>query len=297
MSDRSPDLKNAIVIIISHSGGTFAPLAISNLLQSVTRNIFVVAGEWDSQIAKQLRGMFDARGMFQDEDFFGSRVFTTDIGIRPAEPCSLSVAATHQLLTQLFEYICLVILSDQRFRDLTGAVITEPDLRVLERCNQDNILALECIVGREISGKEHPTEAQRELKEAGNLWADHVLENARAYIMSFIYIIGTVTTGYPLITGIAIACGLADGSYGFYITRFFDALVYFFLPQINIIIIRLIQRRNLKHRMTGRTVVVGDIPWVAQSIEAFLSKIFARSYSIAGLNVLSGNPADHLVHR
>ena len=36
---------------------------------------------------------------------------------------------------------------------------------------------------------------------------------------------------------------------------------------------------------------------VAQSAEAFLSKIFARSYSIAGLNVLSGNPSDHLVHR
>jgi len=49
--------------------------------------------------------------------------------------------------------------------------------------------------------------------------------------------------------------------------------------------------------MTGRTVVVGDIPWVAQAAEAFLSKIFACSYSAAGLNVLSGNPNDHLVHR
>lgn len=236
--------------------------------------------------------------MFQDDkDIFGSRVFTTDIGVRPAEPCSLSVAATHQLLTQIYEYICLVILSKQVFRDLTGAVVTEPDLRVLERCNQDNILALERIVGRQVSGKEHQTEVVNELKEAGDLWADHVLENARAYIMSFIYVVGTVTSGYPAVTGIAIACGLAAGHWGFYITRFLDALIYFFLPQINIIIIRLIQNRNLRHRMTGRTVVVGDIPWVAQSIEAFLSKIFARSYSIAGLNVLSGNPADHLVHR
>ena len=50
--------------------------------------------------------------------------------------------------------------------------------------------------------------------------------------------------------------------------------------------------------MVGRTVVIGDpCPWVAQSAEAFLGKIFACSYSIAGLNVLSGNPADHLVHR
>jgi hypothetical protein len=27
------------------------------------------------------------------------------------------------------------------------------------------------------------------------------------------------------------------------------------------------------HRMVGRTVVIGDIPWVAQSAEAFLSKV------------------------
>ena len=45
----------------------------------------------------------------------------------------------------------------------------------------------------------------------------------------------------------------------------------------------------------GRTVVVGDVPWVAQSAEAFLSKLFARSYSIAGLNVLSGNPAEYVM--
>lgn len=49
--------------------------------------------------------------------------------------------------------------------------------------------------------------------------------------------------------------------------------------------------------MVGRTVVIGDIPWVAQAAEAFLSKLFACSYSIAGLNVLCGNPADHFVHR
>ena len=94
----------------------------------------------------------------------------------------------------------------------------------------------------------------------------------------------------------ATACGLV-ATWAFYVTRFFDSLIYVFLPQICITLIRLVQNRNLLHRMTGRTVVVGDIPWVAQAAEAFLSKIFACSYSAAGLNVLSGNPNDHLVHR
>jgi len=79
--------------------------------------------------------------------------------------------------------------------------------------------------------------------------------------------------------------------------RVLDAALYFWMPQINVFLLRLFQGRNLLHRMVGRTVVIGDIPWVAQSAEAFLSKIFAVSYSIAGLNVLSGNPSDHLVHR
>ena len=34
-----------------------------------------------------------------------SRIFSTGIGIHPAEPCSLSVAATHQLLTNLLVYL------------------------------------------------------------------------------------------------------------------------------------------------------------------------------------------------
>jgi hypothetical protein len=57
------------------------------------------------------------------------------------------------------------------------------------------------------------------------------------------------------------------------LVRLFDAAIYFWMPQINILILRLIQGRNLRHRMVGRSVVIGDIPWVAQSAEAFLSKV------------------------
>jgi hypothetical protein len=98
------------------------------------------------------------------------------------------------------------------------------------------------------------------------------------------------------VTGIVTAAGV-EVDWVFYITRFIDSLIYFWLPQINITLIRLWQNRAIKHRMVGRTVVIGDIPWVAQCAEAFLSKIFAVSYSISGVNVHSGNPADHLVHR
>mmetsp|Transcript_5059 Transcript_5059/g.10661 ORF Transcript_5059/g.10661 Transcript_5059/m.10661 type:complete len:1565 (-) Transcript_5059:323-5017(-) len=289
---KSLEMKDPIIIIVSHSGGTFGPLACSNLLQSFSSSIFAVTSEWDTQIGKQLRSMYS-------DDLLSSRIFSTEVGVRPAEPCSVSVVATHQLLTNIFEHICVTIISDPHFRHLSGAVITEHDLQILERCNQENLKALEEIVGVDCQGyeiHERRGRTEKELRSAGDLWSEHILENAKAYIMSFIYIVGTVTAGYPLVTGIATAAGL-NTDWAFYITRFLDSLIYFWLPQINVLILRLIQGRNLRHRMVGRTVVIGDCPWVAQAAEAFLSKIFACSYSIAGLNVLSGNPADHLVHR
>ena len=76
-----------------------------------------------------------------------------------------------------------------------------------------------------------------------------------------------------------------------------DAVIYVFIPQISTWVIRSCQGRAAFHRMTGRTVLIGDCPWVAQSAEAFLSKLFACAYSNASVSVFSGNPADHLVHR
>ena len=290
-SKKTDDFTDAIVIIVSHSGGTFAPLATSNLLVSSTNSIFVVASEWDTQIGKQLRAM-------KSEGEFDSRIFTTDVGVRPAEPCSISVAATQQLLTQIFLHMSLVILDNADFRKYTNAYVTKHDLSELEKCNQMNIAALEEIVGYSASPKKEKLKSAKEdeLRKQGDDWADHVLEGVKGWIMSFVYIVGTVTAGYPLITGVAVLCGLAT-TWAFYITRFFDALIYAFLPQISITIIRLIQGRNLLHRMTARTIVIGDIPWVSQCADAFLSKIFACSYSAAGITVLSGNTNDHLVHR
>jgi hypothetical protein len=188
-------------------------------LQSATKNIFVVTSEWDTQIGKQLRAMDE---LSDDEDhLFSSRIFTTDVGMRPAEPCSVSVAATHQLLTNLFEYISVVILSDDGFRRVTGSTITEQDIRTLERCNRMNIDALTALVGVSGSGYvfDNRPRACKELKEIGDLWAEHVLENARAYIMTFLYVFVTVISGYPLASALALLAGLDSSSDWYYLGK------------------------------------------------------------------------------
>ena len=105
-------------------------------------------------------------------------------------------------------------------------------------------MTLEGIVGVDSKGvavHEIFKNTEKELRAAGDVWSEHILENVKAYIMSFIYIVVTVTVGYPLISGIAYAAGLREtsspGDRLFYLLRFFDALVYFWLPQINIFIV------------------------------------------------------------
>ena len=119
--------------------------------------------------------------MYSD-DLLSSRIFSTDVGVRPAEPCSVSVVATHQLLTNIFEHICVTIISDPQFRHVSGAVITERDLQILERCNQENLKALEEIVGVDREGfeiHERRSGTEQALRSAGDLWSEHILENAK----------------------------------------------------------------------------------------------------------------------
>jgi hypothetical protein len=131
----------------------------------------------DTQIGKQLRSMYS-------DDLLSSRIFSTDCGVRPAEPCSVSVVATHQLLTNIFEHICITIISNPHFNHISGAQITERDLQILERCNQENIKALEEIVGVTRDGEEiheRRSKTEKELRAAGDLWSEHILEVRRAY--------------------------------------------------------------------------------------------------------------------
>jgi len=308
------DLDGTIVIIVSHSGGTFAPLATSNLMQSNTDNIFVVASEWDTQVGKQIRKISGENG-----GMFDSRVFSTMVGVRPAEPCSLSVAATQQVLTLMLQYACQLVVASPELRSVAGCVYSDQDLREMERCNVETIAALTEICGVDSVGKiaaescaslddgvkpsaggfvggRGRSETERALRRAGEAWAQHVLEAPRAWIICFAYIVITVTSGYPLISGVGVAAGV-EATWALRVMGFFDALLYVFLPQLACLAIRVAQRRPLLHRMTARSVVIGDCPWVSQSMEAFVSKLFACAYSVASVGVLSGNPADHLVHR
>jgi len=303
------NLKDTCTLIISHSGGTFGSLAVSNLLQAYTEKIFVLASESDTQVGKQLRQLTNKGGAWDIK----CPIFTTDVGIRPAEPCTVSVAATHQVLTQILIYLMRKVQLNG-LEEVSGGRYTMEDITILEDLNHKNIAAIEEISGYTRNNDKMPTKAENELRDKGNYWALHVLEIPMSWMMSFAYIMSTVVSGYPLVHGLVTlayyiksplnagqdkSCiGIGNVEYPWnHVVAAADALVYIFLPQWTILLLRAISGRALLHRMVGRSVVIGDIPWVAQSVEAFLSKLFACSYSAAGISVYSANPGDHLVHR
>ena len=58
----------------------------------------------------------------------------------------------------------------------------------------------------------------------------------------------------------------------------------------------MLQRRSIWARLGRRTLVIVDLPYVHQLLEAYVSKKFALSYSIASLDVHGTDPLDHFVH-
>ena len=291
------DLTGAMVLIVSHSGGTFAPLAVSNLLQSEGMSIFVATSEWDTQIGKQLRQIGKKQNA---QRLMKCRIFSTDIGMHPAEPSTISVAATHQLLTQLLVYLMDNVLAHKAMGRF-GATYLADDVAQLEANNQATIGCLEQIVGVDRDGITlNKSALSQELRAKGHLWAQHVLEAPRAWALCAIYILGTVTFQCPLFFELATLAQRL-GATGIDPTALWvsilDACFYLWTPQIFTTLIRVVQGRPLGHRIAGRSVVIGDVPWVSQCVEAMASKLFAITYSNTGVSFYSANPADHLVHR
>jgi len=310
--DEGLSLDGAVVLLVSHSGGTFATLACAKMLRKHTPHVFAVASEIDTHLGRVVNEqpaeqVIDAADTARRVPAAVPRCFSTLTGFRVAEPCSISVAATHQLLTHVLLGL-MSSLGGVRPDLFPRAKLVAKELSSL--CGSGHMEAIKEIVGDD-QMSDTPTGAS--LRREGQRWAQHVLEGPYSWIMSAIYILATVLAGYtPLSAALraarpsmlevpATAGAEASESDAYvalrYVVAIIDSIIYAFLPWWTTVLLRLVQRRPWLHRVSGRSVLIADIPWVGQCAEAFLSKLFALSYSIAGLSVYSANPHDHLVHR
>ena len=203
-------------------------------MQAFTSDLFVVTSEWDTQIARSVRGGTAATDRFN----MTSYVFSNFCGTRPAEACSLTVAATHELLTQLLLYLINATIQlnssvqgsghklFSHSDGLGGCTFDDRELRELHTLNSDSIDALQDIV------RLHSATSQA-LRAQGKLWAAHILESPISWIMSAVYILATVVVGETPLSGTAGAMWTTRGAsrpWWAYLVGLLDALIYMFLP-------------------------------------------------------------------
>lgn len=301
--------ENTIVLFISQSGQTFPSLnavtaltAVYSLQQQLPGRVFALTGEMDTPLGAAL-GQYYYKGAP-----FGKRIFTNGSGRRPAEPSSVAAVAAHATLTELLLFI---------IRELPKATgEAKPFGQKLERRHLKNLLdirdsvidrGLISIVGQTPRGDRVQSPENESLSRLGKKWGRHVLESALTWGISAVIVFITVVVTGPILTALysEFALPFLSNTNPLVVTaltysvKIIDALVLIFLSWILALTLRLnpAAPRELLARTGKRTVVIGDLPFIHQSLEQFVSKLFSMSFGHASIEVHGANPRDHMLHR
>ncbi len=238
-----------------------------------------------------------------------ARVWTSYAGWRPSEALTLSTVAFHQTLSELLLFLARSAVRDSAaLKRVAGLKLDMEDVKDLSRLNACCALSdIPDIVGFTAEGLPNDTAMHDSLKRQGRRWALHILEGPYSWCLSAAYICVTVIWGHPVFLSIAHSVHRAiEGEEKKdielpervkYVMLALDAVLYSFLPLFFSLVLRLVQGRELLARLGKRTLVIADVPYVHQLLEAYVSKLFALSYSIASIDVHGANAVDHLVHR
>jgi hypothetical protein len=294
-------LKRTMVVAISHSGQTFPTLHATHSLRRICGNrVFVLTGSVDSKMAAAVGRMPQ-----KDAPWIG-RVWHTFCGWRPSEALTVSTVACHQSLSELLLYLAKRASksNDEGFRASSGMKLSSADIQDLGRLNGCIVDAAIEAVAVDRDGLALPSKHHDALVHEGRRWALHILEAPLAWILSSAYIFASVVSGYPVFFSI-VNVGILPVVYEDFLPSVWatklvlvvDSLLYCFLPLFFCMILRLVQGRQLFARLGKRTLVIGDVPFVHQLLESYVSKLFSLSYSIASIDVHGANVIDHLVHR
>lgn len=266
-------VRDAVALVVSHSGQTFPCLNASRALKNAGAIVFAVAGLQDTVIASDVLEQSFALGAEHS-----SRLFSTDAGIRLAEAASLTTAATHVVLTEIM-YALAVAARARLGEDTDQCVLVASDLRdlrVLQDATIDDNVPMLCN-----DCQEGPRD---EAKRLGRNWGLHVVEPFVAFLAATAYVLATVIAKKPLFFAVPGPPVL-------------DAFLYAFFPVVAALVLRLIQGRTLLARFGKRTVLVLDVPQVHQCVTAFAQKLFGLSYGLNSVEIAGFNPSDHAVHR
>lgn len=311
--------KNTIVFAVSQSGQTFPTLnAVIALRAALGERVFAVTGGLDTLMGRAV-GQVYAKG-----SPFSARIFDNMSGLRPAEPSTVATAALQATLTEMLLYwgSQMKALYGERRKPL-GMILEEEDFELLRRLRDDlNHQGLPAITGATPRSADETLNSpvRQSILKLGRRWARHVIEPAVVTGIG-VLIVGVFSAfnlpffpsswtwvqalapsrllsalsdvaGFsaPELAGTILDSGLFVAANGFF------AIILF--PWLVTLALRVFQNRYPLLARTGkRTLVIGDIPYVHQTLEAYVSKIFSLSYGFASMDVHAGNPRDHYLPR
>lgn len=283
-----------VVLTISQSGQTFGALNASIVLRQLLGDrVFAMTGELDS-----LLGNAVGQKYYEDAEF-SKRIFLNLSGRRTAEPSSVAAVATIQTLTELLIFMARDFLkkAEAPFKPVWNAEEIEQAYKIRDAVTNDG---LPSIVGANLRGDKIETPENEQLVKQGKSWGRHILEPAIVWGLAAVYVALLFWGPGPLLT--YALTQLLDATwiatpYILIASKIADYLFTIFFAWFGALQLRVFQGRKLLARTGKRTLVIGDIPFVHQLLEAFASKLFSLSYGLASIEVHGSNPQDHMVHR
>lgn len=195
--------KQSIVFAITQSGQTFPTLQVLNacdllVRQGMMRELFILTGEPTSFIGSPLTTQSVLPG-----ERVSRRMFVSGCGRRTAEPATVTVAATHQTLTELLFYLAKQMQRAFPNGQPLGLTCSPESLLVLEQMNNDFLhYSVPEILGTRpegtrSAGTKQPSRLHRTLIEGGRQWALHITESPLAWSIHALYVLITVGWAIP----------------------------------------------------------------------------------------------------
>ncbi|VEP14270.1 conserved membrane hypothetical protein [Hyella patelloides LEGE 07179] len=308
--------KNSLVLAITQSGQTFSTVQVIDTFdhlcdQGVIGELFILTGELSSFInSTQGNGGVTAilPSSFLDNPH-RHRIFINGSGRRKAEPSTVTVAAAGQTLTELLFYLAQQMKNNFPDSEPFGMNLTSESLLVLAMMKDDFLNKnVRQIIGVTARGKPIKSAIRQKLVQGGRHWGLHVTETPLAWAIHAFYVF--ITVGWvipfgetlPLVkTSLGLIFNLANLPQSLLeavspVITLADIAIYIFGSWFWTLLIRYFQGRQLLARMGKRTLVIGDVPWVNQLLQAYISKLFSLSYGIATIEVHGSNPQNHFLH-
>ncbi|MCP9835968.1 hypothetical protein KBY84_00510 [Cyanobium sp. N.Huapi 1H5] len=302
--------RQSVVLVLSDSGQSTPSRQVLEACdrlvhEAVIQEVFLVIGDPASLPGSPSLAPDGPGGPEAPEQAFRHRLFTTAAGRRTSEAATATVAAMHQTLTELLFCLCRQVQQAFPEQRPLGLWLRPEALLALETM-EDQLLVNDVreIIGADEGGQPHTSAVSRRLVQEGRQWAWDVLETPTAWLIHALYVLGSLGWGMPLFRSLTLAllplAGLAEGQgIGALLLALSlpaDVALYVLGPWCWTLGLRLLQGRQPLARTGRRTLVIGEAEGLHQLLSTYVSKLFALSYGLTGLDVHGADPVDSLLN-